>query len=233
VDTPMAEVEKMAPEEKTILEDVLSLIQQLLASQGGAEAEPMIAEAEEQNMDDPNQAVDLKKAVINENGDTKAEDRLDNQSELTDESLKQIGKSILALMQSKKTVQKSVSNTSNPILNELKKINTMLNNVVKTQQEQEVFNKNMLEAIGYSEEIVAKTLESVTPAKPNPPYQANNGIDLEAIVTAVAKGMSANQQNNPDSGHPINQKRKTVVEKSAADLINWIGTHGQAQRRVG
>ena len=225
----------LAPEETTILENVLSLVQQLLASQGGQTEQPMIAEAEEPNLDDPNQAMELEKAVINENGDTKAEDRLSNQTEITDANISTLGKALQSLLTKKQTVQKA--NSNNLILNELKKLNATLAYVAKAQQEQDTFNQNIMDALGFSNEVIQKsiTTSQQTVQNAKPVQGQDMTLFAKELVGEVIKSLGVQQaQNNPEYNHPFNQKRRYGnVNKANNDnpmhkVIDFIGTHGRA-----
>jgi hypothetical protein len=220
----------LASEEKTLVEQVLSLLQQLLASQGETEEQPMVAEAEDPNMEDPNQALEIDKAVINETGDTKAEDRLSNQTEITDAGIASLGKAIQTFLAKNQTVQKT--NTNNVILQELKKLNATLTGVMKTQHEQEQFNQNLMSAMGITNEIIQKNI--------NPPAQTNNkpfqGNDMalfaKEFATEIVKSLNMQQpQKNPETLHPFNQKKRAQpVTKEWGNIIDMIGKVDQ--RRV-
>lgn len=228
----------IAPEEKTLLSQIQALIEQLLSSGSGGEQQQMVAESENPNMQDPNQAVDpepedVKKEMQEETGDTKAEDRLNNQTDLTDSSMAQLGKSLLAVLAKQKIVQKSTSNPNSAILNELKKLNGTLSSVVKAQQDQDVFNQGIMDALGFSKEVVQKSITNTTPPQTQKPIQSQDMTTFaKELVAEVMKSMNQQPTRNPEFQHPFNQNKRTVVEKDMANVIDFIGTHGRNRRAM-
>ena len=210
----------LEPEEKTILEQVLSLIQQLMSMQGGETPAPEITEAMPPEDMGYEEEEDIQKSVTEETGDTKAEDRLDNQAtELTDDNLSSLKKTmsqLQALVGKKRTVQKTRQESA--VLNELKKLNQNLATVVKAQAEQEIFNQNIMRGIGFSDELVTKTLEEhKETVQKNKPYNSGDAmLFAKDIITEVIKNLPQVQQpvNNVDYNHPFNQKRRFDVNKS-------------------
>lgn len=218
----------MEPEERTILENISSLIQQLLSMQGTAE-EPMIEEAM------PPEESEMNKAMQDETGDDKAEDRLNNQTDVTDESMTDLKKNLQVLTQllgQKRTVQKSITN--DPVLNELKTLNQTLQNVIKTQQSQDEFNHNIMQAMGVADDVVAKTLESSKQPRQNRPIQGND-MALFAqefaknYAVEVAKAMQGNQVTQNRGQHPFQEKYyDSQVNKDMCKVVDFICKKGVA-----
>lgn len=219
----------LAPEEQTVLEQVVNLLQQLLTPQGGAEEQPMIAEAEDPNMEDPNQAVEIDKAVLNENGDTKAEDRLNNQTEITDAGISSLGKALQIALQKSQSVQKT--NSNNAILQELKKLNKALLGVTKTQQEQEQFNQTLMSAMGITDDIIQKSINPPVQQtlQTGKPFQGNDmALFAKEFASEIMKSINVPQQHNPEYMHPFNQKRRAEpVTKEWGQIIDMIGKADQ------
>ena len=231
----------LAPEEKTILEQVLALIQDLMSMQGGETPAPEITEAIPPDDMGYEEEEDIQKSVTEETGDTKAEDRLDNQAtELTDDNLSSLKKTmsqLQALVGKKRTVQKTRQESA--VLNELKKLNQNLKTVVKAQAEQEIFNQNIMRSIGFSDELVTKTLEEhKETVQKNKPYNSGDAmLFAKDIIAEVMKNLPQAQQpvNNVDYNHPFNQNRRFGVNKSNTrkpihDVLDFIhkGTRGVA-----
>lgn len=227
------------PQERTLIENAISLLQQLMSMGGGGETPaPEITEA--MPPDDMEYQEEITKAVTEETGDTKAEDRLDNQATpLTDENLSDLKKTMNQLQQimgRRTAVQKS--NTNNPILAELKKLNQSLAIVMKAQQEQELFNQNIMRGIGFSDEMVAKTLEAHKPVEKNKPYNSGDAmLFAKEIISEVFKNLPQLQQQtvNPEYQNPFNQRRRFEVNKTAErkpihDVLDFIhnGNRGVA-----
>lgn len=223
----------MEPQEKTLIENAISLLQQLMAMGGGETPAPEITEAlpTEMGYDEKPEEEEIKKSVTEETGDDKAEDRLDNQATpLTDEnlsSLKKTMRQLQAIVGKRKAIQKS--NHNNALNQTLQKINQTLEVVIKSQQEQETFNKNIMHAIGFSDELVTKTIEESEPAQKNKPYNSGDAmLFAKEIVTEVMKALPQMQQPvNPEYQNPFNQKRRFDVNKSndrkpIHDVLDYI-----------
>lgn len=221
----------LSPEEKPIIENIISLFQQLLSLQGdaagAAPAEEQIVDMAQGEVEDPNQEIDVAKA-IDETGDTKAEDRLNNQTPITDTSLADLKKSLTALlgMQKRTPVQKSASNDS-ALLSEIKKIGNALNTVLKAQQNQEALNQHLFEALGFTDELVQKSLPETlykdNPVNKNKPVQTMDTASvIKDVLTEVFKNIPQLTQNEPYR-HPFNQKRD--VRKNLRTIASAI--HGK------
>ena len=212
----------LAPEEVTLLDNLEAIIQQLRAMQGAPE-EGMIEEAMP-----PEEPEDMmQKAMQDETGDDKAEDRLDNQTDVTDESMSDLKKNLellKGLLGKKKAVQKSMTN--DPVLKELKTLNQTLQSVIKTQQAQDEFNHNLMNAIGVADDIVEKTLESSKqPTNQNKPIQGKDmALFAQELVTQIFKNMPQNQiQQNTGNNHPFNEKYyDSQVNKDMCKVVDFI-----------
>lgn len=206
----------MEPEETTILENVLSLVQQLLSMQGQSESPEIETMPPETT-----------KAMQDETGDDKAEDRLDNQTDVTDESMTDLKKNLAlltGLLGKKKAVQKSITN--DPILKELQTLNQTLQTVIKTQQEQDEWNHNLMQAIGFSDDIVTKTLEETKqPINSNKPIQ---GQDMALFAQEFAKHYATEvtksiQGKTTIDNHPFNMKYyEAPVQKDMSKVVDFI-----------
>jgi len=213
----------LSPEEKPIIENIISLFQQLLTLQGdAAPTEEIVEMAQEENPDerDPAQAVDVEKAT-KETGDSKAEERLDEQTDTTESALGEIKKSIQALTNMtgrNRVVKKSRTvNKSSAVLNELKKMNQVLSTVVKAQQTQDAFNQQIMDGIGLGDEIIQKSMPKKEES--TKPFQSN---DVNAFVEMMANAFKSamGEQKNDAYNHPFNQKRQ--ARKSLRQIAEYI-----------
>jgi hypothetical protein len=175
--------------------------------------------------------------MTEETGDDKAETRLNNQTDVTDESMTDLKKTINQLKEmigKKKAVQKS--RTNDPVLKELRTLNQTLQSVIKTQQEQEQFNHNLMNAIGFSDEVVTKTLESEKQSvNPNKPIQGKDmALFAQELVTQIFKNLPQGQQNQiQKDNHPFNQRRYDIQEPMH-NVIDYVCKANELQnRRVG
>lgn len=212
-----ATVNKLSPEEQPLLENILTLIQQLLAMQntGTEQMEPTVEEAE---MEPQEETVDVGKSE-GETGDSKAEERLDEQTNTTDHSLSDLGKAINELKNviGQKKVQKA---QPKPASKELVLIAQALAQVVKSQQEQQTLNKQLFEAIGITDEVIQKNLQPEQVKKDKPIQNTDTASIVKDILTEVFKQVPAMNQ-NPEYRHPFNQK-KTEARKNMSGLLNYI-----------
>ncbi len=203
-------------DEKTLVENALTLLQQLMDMQeGGVTPEVMEAMPPDMEIDEGQ----IEKAVLNETGDTKAEDRLANQTELTDQGISELKKTMSrleAVIGKKKAVEKAKAD--NALLAELKKLNSRFESVEKAISEQDAFNHTLMKAFSFSDEMVTKTIEQEKSVQKSKPYQSQDvAVFVKDLIAEVFKNLPQQQQTqvNPDYQHPFNQKRRlTAVGKS-------------------
>lgn len=223
----------LSTEEKPIIENIISLFQQLLSLQGEASAagevapepsaEEVAAMAEEEDEMDPAQAVDVEKSSDGETGDSDAEERLEEVTPTTDLSLQELGKTLASLQKlvgnKTRTVKKSGLNQNSELLKEVKKINNTIQTVMKTQQQQEQFNQHLMDALGFSEEVVKKSLPSKQPDENKPIQNIDQTAVLKNLLAEVFKAVPAMSQNQ-EYRHPFNQKRE--ARKDLKDIAQYI-----------
>lgn len=201
----------MAPNEKSIILNIISLFQQLLSSQGGESEEEMTPIIEEA-MDDEMEEEDVEKSVIDETADNKAEERIENVTAGTDQGLSDLKKSIQKLtsvLSEKKSVKKNVLNNkigkdqSNQIMNQLTKA---LGDIVKKQNDQEKLMAQILDGLGFTDEIVKKTIGDNSSVQKEKPIQAlDTKAMLKEVFSEVFKNIPSLNQ-NPEQRHPFNKK---------------------------
>lgn len=221
--------EAIGPQETTIVENVISLLQQLLASQGPATEETPAIEAA-MPMDEEEE-MGAMKAMQDETGDTKAEDRLDNQTDVTDESMTDLKKNIdllTRMLAKKQNVKKSI--TQDPVLAELKKLNSTLSVVIKAQQDQDQFNHSIMTAMGVSDDILTKTLQAPeNKVQKSKPIQGQDmGLFVKELVSELFKNMPQNQQSIGDN-HSFNTKYyDNAIQKDMCRLVDFAcGANGR------
>lgn len=210
--------------EASILSEVISLLKQLLPSGEAAPdalAEPPVMEAMEEETDF--EEVDVKKATVDETGDTKAEDRLANQTDTTDQSLQDLGKvkkALTELLAAKQPVQKSQQNS---IVTAVNQLTALMQTVVKSQQEQAEFNRTISQALGASDDIIQKAIvqpqANVTKSRPV------QSVDTAAVVQQVFEGLFKNmpQLNQPPAqNNKFNNDRRTA-NKDLLKIVKRIG----------
>jgi len=220
----------LTPEEKPIIENIVSLFQQLLAMQGAQDqsTDQMLTEAmgEDQNMEE----VDVAKAVTEETGDDKAEDRINNQTDITDQSLTDLNKSITKLtnvLSGKRVVKKNIQPqaVNNDAQNQIfKQLGTLLNKIVEKQDAQEQLNAQLFDAMGFTDDVIKKALPAQEPVNKSKPVQSlDSAAVIKEVLSEVFKNIPALQQ-NPDARHSFNQKRNgdDGVRKNLKQIADFI-----------
>jgi len=223
----------LTPEEKPVIENIISLFQQLLSMQNSqAGTEDMIEEAmgEEANMEE----VDVTKAVTDETGDDKAEERIDNVTPTTDQSLSELTKSIKtlnSLLSKGQPVRKAAPQQAARKVNKdaqtqvLQQIGTLMNHIVQKQDAQEKLNAQLFEALGFTDDVVKKALpqESEVVQKDKPVQSLDSAVVIKEVLSEVFKNIPAFNQNNTTQ-HPFNVKRNSDdgVRKNLRSIAEFI-----------
>lgn len=216
----------VSPEEKPIIENIISLFEKLLSMNTSSKPAPVVEAAmgEDAKMEE----VDVEKAVTEETGDDSAEERLENVTHLTDESLQDLKKSMELLTShiiGKKKVQKDVRATVNKSqVDALNSIAKMLAQVVQKQDAQEAFNSEIMKAIGFTDDVVKKALpQDNVVAKDKPIQGLDSATVIKEVLTEVFKNIPALNK-NPEYQHPFNQKKD--VRKNLRDIAGFIHNKG-------
>lgn len=221
----------LSPEEKPIIENIISLFQQLLSMQENQmPTEEVVTEAmgEEADMEE----VDINKSAEGETGDDPAEKRVEEVTPTTDLSLQELKKSIntlVGVINGKAKVAKAKTanvqkSQSTQVLTEISKV---LKSIVEKQSAQEELNKQMFDAMGVTDEIIAKTLPQNDPVQKDKPIQnVDTAQVVKDILTEVFKNIPGMTQNQ-EYRHPFNQKRD--VRKNLKGIAEYIhaGTSGK------
>jgi hypothetical protein len=237
------QVKKMlSPEEMTLLANLKTIIQELEGLQEGGEQETeapaemslsnkeLMAAikklTENNNLGDSTEQMGEeedkpKKAMKENNGPTaneNAEDRNDNQTDINDENLTEVGKALLQLLEkNKRPVTKS--NNIDAISQAVVKAITPL---TKKIQQIEQFNSNMLDALGFANNIekslkvdqqqVQKGLNNVN--SQSAPVQT---LDATAVVNKLVEVIKSQAvQNNNQQGQYRNDWNG--MQKARKDL---------------
>ncbi len=216
----------LSPEEKPVIENIIALFQQLLSMQDNSQGmetdmtEEVVTEAMAPDATVEDEEMDVTKAVIDETGDTKAEDRLSNVTETTDQSLQDLKKTLEAMIGKKRVVRKSQQ--SNQVAMAINKMTAMMNSVLKTQKQQEKFNMGLMNAIGFSEDVVKKNMPASQPnvTKTRPTQSLDTSAVIQQVIEGVFKNMPQLNQ-TPEQNHPWNNKRG--VNKNLQAITKHIG----------
>jgi len=232
---PKEEVQNaLTPEEKPIIENIISLFQQLLSMQDAqAGAQGAVQEAMGEEMEE----VDVNKAVTEETGDSKAEERIDNVTPTTDQSLQDLNKSIqtlTSLLTNKKPnpVRKNLQPVKKDQTGQaLGQIAQLMTKIVQKQDDQEKLNAHLFEALGFTDDVVKKALpqKSQEVQKDKPIQSLDSAAVIKDVLTEVFKNVPALNQ-TPSQMHPFNRKSggDDGVRKNLKNIASYIhGTTGR------
>jgi len=222
-------------EEKVLLNNIMSLVQQLLQSEGseemtgeedmqsGNELEAndevlmaLDAEDKEDKKDEKDEEVNKSTidtpsdgSVANDDSEELIEEPLTN---ITEETIDEVAKAILNKIGFKSNVKKSVKNDSsstNKVLNELVKINK---NLLARQEVTENAIGNLINGLGIANEIeksyAVKEEQQVRKG-------LNNPKDAEATLAYIAKALNIQSVEKEESTlSNIDKVRKSLADKS-------------------
>lgn len=219
-------------EEKVLLNNILSLVQQLLQNE---EAEPMQEEdnvqtgyelepkedvsmgLEEGEEEEKKEEDEVTKSTIDTSSDAAtanddAEGRIEDPlTDITEETIDEVAKAILKKMNFKTGVKKSAKNdssSSNKILAELVKINKGL---LARQAETENAIGILINGLGIAKEI--ENNYSVNKEK-EIRKGLNNPQDIEATLAFIAKSLNIKKEEENKSESNIDKVRKTLGNES-------------------
>lgn len=212
----------LSPEEVTVLDNISTMIEQLKASgMNTVDSEITMAAAMPEKEEEKEDEEIIKKA--NEgptaNPETKAEDRVEEPTDITAGNLSEVGKSLALLaplfqsLQKKNTSVKKSSNdqTNAIVMKSLEQISNVMKSLADQQSQQNTAIQNILEGIGFTEKV-QKSLEVKKVATPVGSLD-NAGI-LNELVT-VLKGLN-NGNNITNQPNNWNVKKNQHVELAEA-----------------
>jgi len=196
----------LSPEETTVLENIGSLVQQLMA--GGENTE--VAQAgvvPEDEEEDPEMMLAQKESNgPTANPETKAEDRVEDPTDITEGNLSEVGKSLGLLLQlvganksaPAQAVQKSApaggDQVNIAVLQSLAEISNVMKSLANQQNQQNTAISNILDGIGFSENV-QKSLDN----RPKPVQNLDaNGIlnELTTVLKSLNGGQNVQNNNN-------------------------------------
>ena len=225
----------LAPEEVALVDNIGSLIDQLKSSGGGSiEEEVMMADDEEEDMvmKTDGEYEEEDEVMKESNGPTanpedKAEDRVEDPTDITAGNLAEVGKSLntlVRIMKSRQGVQKSAkqpmrqqSTTSQSdvmVIKSLAQISKVMKSLADRQNSQDLALQNILDGIGFTENV-QKSIGAQKQS--NVPVGNLDGAQVLSELTTVLKGLQSNGQNtgmgqNPQWGNVQKSSRNQLVE---------------------
>ena len=224
---PKRKVQKMlSPQEMTMVDNISSLIEQLKStSMAGGEVEmadaPMMEEEDEMMMQkryndkmmkemvgDPENDMTMKADMgPTANPETRAEDRVEDGTEITEGNYSEVGKALTQIARSlamltnqsaKKSVRRPVRKSAMPdvTMSALKEMTDVLKSIADRQQQHDLAMANMLDVMGVSQ-AVEKT------AKSKPPV---GDISGQAVLTELLEVMKSISKKEDAQGWGAVQK---------------------------
>lgn len=228
-------VQKMAPEEMTILENIGTMISQLMS--GGGNMNPV---EDEVMMTGDNEEDEVKKADEDEedevkkenngptaNPSTKAEDRVEDPTPNNEAAEPEVGKALNLLMNlvNKSSQPKKIQKTASPsgtdalLMNALSEMTSVMKSISDKQNQSDLAIGNILEGIGFTDKMAEQMV-----AKAAPTHQPVGNTDSAMIMNAFMEVLKNTAGNNNNSVYQNEASRNFDVKKSQhSDLAGSIG----------
>lgn len=225
----VSKVQKMAPEEMTILENIGTMISQLMAGGGNApEVSPLEAEvqmaADNPEKDPEKDPEEVQKENNGPTANEPAENRVEDPTLNNELNESEVGKAALNMLMNlvqksgPKKVQKAApKGTDALIMNALSEMTTVMKSISEKQSETDKALGSVLEGIGITDEMASQMV-----AKSAPTHQPVGNPDSAMIMNAFMEVLK-NAGNNPVQQTP--QTNNFNVKKSQhSELAGAIGT---------
>jgi hypothetical protein len=222
-------------EEKVLLNNILSLVQQLLQNeesegaeeiqeegqmQTGYELEPeenVNMAVDEETEEDKGKKNEIEKGLEETTSDAAtanddSEDRIDDPlTDITEETIDEVAKAILKKLNFKKGIEKSVKNNSSSVNKLLAEIVKIQKSILARQEENEKATLNLYKGLGIAEEI-----EKNYPIKTQEVKKGlNNPQDVEATLQFIAKSLGIKKEEDVNKSESnIDKVRKTLAESN-------------------
>ncbi len=182
----------LSPEEKTIADNIMSLAQELMAG-GGEEDEVIMSEDEMPDyIDDEGDEED--EVAKESNGQTanpsdKAEDRVEDPTDITAGNLSEVGKSLAILSRAVKTKKAKTENTM--IMKSLAGIAQAMKSLANQTNNNNMAIQNILDGIGFADNVEVSNAIQKSAKKPI----AN--LDGNAVLLELANVLKGIQTGTP------------------------------------
>lgn len=226
----VSKVQKMAPEEMTILENIGTMISQLMAGGGNAsEVSPLEAEVqmgadnpEEEPEKDP---ADIQKESNGPTANEPAENRVEDPTLNNELNEAEVGKAALNMLMNlvQKSAPKKVQKAAVPkgtdalIMNALSEMTSVMKSISDKQSQNDQAIGNILDGIGFTDDMANQMV-----AKSAPTHQPVGSPDSAMIMNAFMEVLK-NAGNNSVQQTP--QTNNFNVKKSQhSELAGAVGT---------
>ena len=205
----------LAPEEKTVIENIAALAGQLIAAGGGEEVTMAEDEMEEEELFEEEEVV---KADEGPSANEKAEERVEDGTEITEGNLSEVGKKVSrsVIRQVNKTLRATQDNTA--VMSVLSEITKALKGISDRQGQSELAISGILDGFGITKDIATEA--GVQKAATRPVAQMDQTAIL-AELTAVVKSMQTTQvQSNRPANWDVAQKSHDGIREAGPYLLN-------------
>lgn len=202
----------LSPEEQTVLGNVKSLIEQLMG--GGTEEQVAMAMDGPPSFEEEDEE-DVMKANMGPtaNPEDKAEDRVEDPTDITAGNLSEVGKSLNKLIKIMQVRNQPVRKSARPVVDNnqlvmksLAEISTAMKAIADRQNQTDLAITNLLDGFGVVDQVAKSS--SAQPVRKSAPVQNMDSTAILGELTSVLKSLGENQNqqsNNPwvhkSSGH--------------------------------
>lgn len=203
----------IAPEEATILQNIASMIQELLAGGGGAEEEVMMAMDEEEDDNFIQKEANGDQAA---NPNNKAENRVEEPTDITANNLSEVGKSLNTIIKMlsartnksaggsnsvhKSAVNKS-DNTNALVMKTLVEVTKAMKNMSTQQEQTNQAVANILDGLG-----VAESVKKSATVSNKPVVSMDSNLMANELMT-VLKSLAQKEEQSTVGMNSFNVKK--------------------------
>jgi len=229
----VSKVQKMAPEEITILENIGTMISQLMAGGNMNPVEDEVMMSGDNEEDDVAKAKDDEEDEVKKenngptaNPSTKAEDRVEDPTLNNELNESEVGKAALAALMNlvqkssqPKKVQKSAApkGTDALIMNALSEMTSVMKSISDKQGQTDLAMSNILDGIGFTDQMAEQMVQKSAP-KHTPVQNTDSAMIMNAFMEVLKNA----------GGNSVNQTPQTnnfsVKKDQHSELAGAIGT---------
>ena len=209
----------LAPEEKTVIENIAALAGQLIAA-GGSE-EVVMAEHENEEEEEFFEEDDEEVIKANEGptANEKAEERVEDGTEITEGNLSEVGKRVgrSVIRQVNKRLAATQENTA--MMQMLAEITKALKGISDRQGQSEQAISGILDGFGITKAVAEEAEKEVQKTAPRPIAQTDSTAILAELMSVV-KGMQTTQiQQNRPAGWDVAKSSRDALREAGPLLL--------------
>lgn len=204
----------LAPEEKTILENISSLTRELLGSD-----EEMVEDTEVMEEDYLEDEEEVEKASEGPtaNPNEKAEDRVDQGTDITEDNYTEVGKSLQRLSRVVKSQHSKQSRESQMVMKSLAEIAKAMKSLSDRQNQTDTALSNIMDGIGLSDAVEKSSVQKNQEGRKPVANMDGNAVMQE--LASVLKDIAGQNQN---SNAPNNWNVRKSAHQDLAQALPHI-----------